>query len=535
MARAIALYDAALVNAPDSPDALLRRASLIWQADKRRVLEVVRDLAAGLFQSLRGREARFRLTSNLLLSLLVTWLAALGLVAIILSIKTQPLFGHDLSERALKALPPSARWSLGLWLFLLPLLLGLGVLWAAVVALLLSAPYLTRREQAGVSVLLGVLVALPFGYEWVAARHMLASSSQFALVQTAEDGGRGDTLVQELRRWATESPDAGLPRYYLGLVLKRRGELAQAEAEMAQAAQLLPRAAFVQVGLGNLQYLLGSLPEAETSYRRAAEITPASAVVQMNLSKLYTQRLQLDQSNEALRRSLTLDPRMAQTISYFHEQGITQFVIDEPVPWGALAAGLTPRDGDVRAVAEGFWGRPLRWVPLALLPQVGLGLLIFFWAYASLRGRRSPVRRCQQCGTPFCGKCQANPKEKEYCAPCAAVFRPREGVTAFVRIRRIRESEEWAHRERIRVGILGSVVPGGGDLFRGRLFPGLLLCLSSVWLFSEGFVLDLLAPSLRFAVPLPGSIRWTAAVLSLLALYLYSAHRSWGRPITGLR
>lgn len=531
-ARGMALYDAALANLPEFPEALFGRASLLWQVDKRRVLEVARDLAAGLLQSFRSRETGFRVTSNLLLGLLVTGLAGLCVVAIILSIKTQPLFGHDLGERALRALPPSARWSLGLWLFLLPLLLGVGVLWAAIVALLLSAPYLTWRERAAVSVLLGVLAGLPFGYEWVAARHLLASSSQFALVQAAEDGGRGDGLVRGLRRWATESPNAGLPRYYLGLVLKRRGELAQAETEMAQAAQLLPRASFVHVGLGNLQYLLGNLPEAEASYRRAVEIAPASAAAHMNLSKLYNQRLQLDQSNEALRRSLALDPHLARTISYFHERGFTQFLIDEPAPWGAVSAALAPRDEDVRVAAESFWGRPLRGVPLQLLPQVGIALLIVFWAYGRLRGRMPRVRRCHQCGTPFCRKCQANPKEREYCAACAAVFRPREGVTAFARIRRIRESEEWARREHIRVGVLGSLIPGGADLFRGRLFPGLFLCLLAVWLFSEGVVLDVLTPSLRFAVPLPGSIRWTAAVLSLLALYLYSAHRSWGGAIT---
>lgn len=535
LARAVALYEAALANMPESPEALMGGASLIWQADKTRAFEVARDLAAGLSQILRGRETGFRLTSNLLLSLLVTWLAALCLVAAILSIKTQPLFGHDLNERILKALPPPSQVSLGLLLFLLPLMLGLGLLWAAVVALLISAPYMPRREQGAVSVLLAVLVTMPFGYEWVAARHVLASSPRFALAQAVEQGGRGETLVQELRRWAVEEPNAGLPRYYLGLALKRRGELAQAEAEMAQAAQLLPRAGFVQVGLGNLQYLLGRLPEAEATYRRAAEILPGSATVQLNLSKLYTQRLQLDQSNEALTRSLKLDPHMARTVSYFHGQGITQFVIDESVPREALVAGLAPWIGDVRAVAEGFWGSPLRGVSLRLLPYVAVLLLILFWTHVTLRGRTPPVRRCQQCGAPFCGKCQTHPKEKEYCSRCAAVFRQREGVTAFVRGRRIREAEEWQRQERARLGILGSVVPGGSDLYGGHLVRGLLLCLPAVWLLAEAFALDLLTPSFRFASPLPGPIRYTVAILLLLALYLFSVRRSWGRSIARSR
>ncbi len=534
-ARALALYDAALLNMPRSQDALIRRASLIWQMDKTRLFQVGRDLAAGLSQSLRGSQTGFRLASNLMLSLLVAWLATLFLTAVILSVRTQPLFGHELNERILKSFPPPSQLSLGLLLFALPLMLGLGLLWAAVIALVVSAPYMSRREQGAVSLLLAVLVVLPFGYEWVAGRHVLASSHYLALAQAAEEGGRGETLVQELRSWAAEAPNAGLPRYYLGLVLKRRGELAQAEAEMSQAAQILPGAGYVQVGLGNLEYLQGRLPDAEATYRRAAEIMPASAAVQLNLSKLYTQRLQFDQSNVALTRSNKLDPDMVRAVSYFHGQGITQFVIDEWVPWDALAASLTLRTGGVRAVAEGFWGAPLRGVRLTLLPYVAALLLVLFWAHVMLRGRRPPVRRCVQCGTPFCRKCQTNPKEKEYCGPCAAVFRQREGVAAFVRVRRLREGEEWLRQERTRVGILGSVVPGGSDLYRGRTLRGLLLCLPAVWLLTEGMALDLWTPSFRFASPLPSPIRWAVAVLLILGLYLCSVRRSWRGSVTALR
>ena len=291
----------------------------------------------------------------------------------------------------------------------------------------------------------------------------------------------------------------------------------------------------MQVGLGNLEYLQGRLPDAEATYRRAAEIMPASAAVQLNLSKLYTQRLQFDQSNVALTRSNKLDPDMVRAVSYFHGQGITQFVIDEWVPWDALAASLTLRTGGVRAVAEGFWGAPLRGVRLTLLPYVAALLLVLFWAHVMLRGRRPPVRRCVQCGTPFCRKCQTNPKEKEYCGPCAAVFRQREGVAAFVRVRRLREGEEWLRQERTRVGILGSVVPGGSDLYRGRTLRGLLLCLPAVWLLTEGMALDLWTPSFRFASPLPSPIRWAVAVLLILGLYLYSVRRSWRGSVTALR
>lgn len=530
LARALLLYDGAIANTPESPEALIGRASLTWHVDKTRIVRTGRDLVRGLYYTMRGTQAGFRLASNLLLSLLLAYLVVLCLLAAIRAIRIQPLFAHELQERVLPALPPPTQARLALLVFLLPLLLGLGLLWCAIGALVISAAYTGRRERVVISVLLGLLVLLPLGYERLAARHLLVASHEFSLVQAAEQGGRGEALVQGLSRWAREVPDSGLPHYYLGLVLKRRGELPRAETEMAQAAHLSPRAAFAHVGLGNLQYLQGRPAEAEENYRRAVDLSPTSAAAQMNLVKVHTQRLQLDQSDEAMRKSLALDPHMVRTLSHFHEQGLTEFVVDDPVPWNVLVAALVPRTGEVEAVAEGLWGMPLRGVRLRQLPIIGVALLVLFWSYATLRGRSVWVRRCQQCGAPFCRRCQPNPKEKEYCSPCAAAFRPREGVAAFVRARRIRAGEDWWRRERFRVGALGRLVPGGSDLYEGRIIAGVLLCLPAVWVLLEGLLLDVLTPAFRFPVPLPGPVRWAGVLLPLAGLYACSMRRRRGGP-----
>jgi len=533
--RAAALYDAAVANTPESPQALFRRAAFTWQTEKTRLLQVMRDLLSGVSLTLRSSQTGFHLTSNLVLSLVVTCLVVLAVVAAILALRVQPLFSHELNERILKSFPPPAQFSLGLLCFLLPLVLGLGLLWAAILVFVISAPYLTTRERIGVSVLLVLLVVLPSGYQWVAARHVLASSPALTLAQAVEQGGRGESLVRDSTRWSREDPNNGLAHYYLGLILKRRGELAQAEAAMTQASQLLPRASFALVGLGNLQYLRGRLPEAEASYRMAAELSP-SAAAQMNLFMLHAQRFQVEQSEAARNQGTKLDPHMARTLSQIRERGGTEFLVDESVPWDALVAGIVPDSKDVAAVAEGLWGAPLRGVSVSLLPYVAVLFVILFWAHVTMRGRMPPVRRCHHCGTPFCIRCQRSPKEKEYCTPCATVFRPREGgVAAFVKVRRIREGEDWARQERTRIGILGSILPGGSDLYRGRVFLGLALALPAAWLLLEGLLLDRLTPAFRFLLPVPGPVRWTVAILLLLGLYAWSMQRSWRRPERGVR
>jgi hypothetical protein len=83
-ARALTFYEGAVTNTPEMPEALLGRAAAGWQADKGAVLAVARDLGQGLLQTVRsGRVAR-QVGSNLLLSLQVTWLVALGVLAVVL-------------------------------------------------------------------------------------------------------------------------------------------------------------------------------------------------------------------------------------------------------------------------------------------------------------------------------------------------------------------------------------------------------------------------------------------------------------------
>jgi len=314
------------------------------------------------------------------------------------------------------------------------------------------------------------------------------------------------------------------------MVLKRRGELAQAEEQMREAERLLPRAGFVQVALGNLQYLQDRLPEAEGTYRHAADLLPSSAAVQLNLSKLYTLRLQLEPSKAALTRGLKLDPHMIYTASEFHGQGFTEFVTDESVPWKVLAAALAPRAEHVQRVAEGLWGAPLRGVPLRYLPYVVVGLLSLFWGHVLLRGWGSPVRRCHQCRTAFCAQCQPNLREREHCRACLALFRQREAVAAFVKLRHIREGEEWLRKEHLRAAALGTVVPGGSDIYRGHMIRGLLVCLPAAWLTVWGLGLDLLTPSFRFSLPIPEPLGWTATLLLLALVYGVSIHRAWSGP-----
>ena len=517
---AVRLYDRVLQYDPRRADALAGRAAARWGLSPGRLAGALGDVMRSVSVSLGDRITAGRLISNLLLSLMTAWLLSLLVGVGAVGLRVHAVFFHDLNEGPFRRFLPPARWSLGILVLLIPLMLGLGLLWTSLTVLLLLAPYVATRERVVFSVLLAGLALMPAGYRWIAEQHLLVASPRMATSLAAERGGVGDGLVASLEAWRSASQNSGLAAYYLGLVQKRRGELAAAETNMAEAVKLRPSWSFAHTALGNLHVLAGRMEEAAASYQRAASIR-ASFASAANLGALYAVQMQLEKSSDWMTRSARLDSQAAGRLTRVGSSGGgTAMLMDEPVPGSMLAAGLSEGDED-DAVAEGFWGGPLRGVRLRWLAGVALAFLLAFWVHAKLRGERV-ARRCQECGTPYCTHCHSDFRERTYCAPCTPVFRDKEGVPAMVKLARYREADGWSRQERQRTAWLGSLLPGGAWWYHGGILA-LPVCLLVLWALLEGIVLDVLAPSLRFPSPLPWSVRWTGAFGVALVLQGLSA------------
>lgn len=521
--RALALASQAIESDPRWWEAYLLRARILWGTDKAQVVAAALDLATGVVQAWRSPWISYRLMGSTLAGLLLAVLLALLLYAAVLVFKYHPLLAHDLSEGRLAKLPGRAHSSLALLLILLPLATGLGLYWSALFALVILAPYSLDRERVVASALLVLAALLPLGYLALSQWHLAQASPRLATAAEAEAGGRGEDLVAAAEAWAREEPQRGLPQYYLGLVRKRRGELAQAQVHLAQAVSLAPRLAPAQVALGNVLYLQGDLEGAEAAYLRAVGLQPRIASARANLGQLYAQRLQLDRANRELTETAALDPAMASLLSRHRGQSASgeSVLVDEPVDlrslWGAM-----PSAADAGRLADALWGGLLRWVPLMASPLAWLAGVGGLWSVTLWRRRRGFARGCRNCGKPFCPKCQTSIREEHYCPSCAAVFRVKEGVAAYVKVRRIREVEEWQSRRRRRHGILGVLFPGAGHLYAGDTVGGIIMLLLAVICLNQIALLDLLAPALDFPSLLPSSIRWGLLGVPLLLLYLAS-------------
>jgi Flp pilus assembly protein TadD len=502
---------------PQSPEARLQEAAILWRRDKARFLEAtglaVRAIAARL-RGYRGQEA-FR--ANLAAGLLFGLYLALVVVGVVLFLKVEPLLAHDLGEGRLARLPAGARRSPAVALYALPILLGLGIYCTLVYLAVLAGVYLARREQVLVTLLLAVVGLAPMGFRTLGAAHLAMSSPRFRALLEVEGEGLGDEAIPVLARWTSERPNDFVPHLYLGILHRRRGDLSRAQEAQAAAARLAPEEGAPYNNLGNLLLLQGKLDDALRFYKRAQERLPRSARVRLGISRVHSERLQLDQSSAEFNEAVRLEPDLMGNLSRQGAWRTDRFLADERLPAERLHALATrlevgPMAG---ALAAPFFAV----VPLERVPLVAAGSVLALWMVAAWRRRRGIAQACVRCGEAFCPRCRGPAKEGDHCYQCAAVFVLKRGISGETRRERMRLAQEWQRRQALAIRVAGCLVPGAGHLVAGRTMAGAGLLLAAVWIAAGTFLIAGLAPALSFPAALPGPVRWAGGLAGLALAY----------------
>lgn len=502
---------------PQSPGAQLQEAALVWRTDKSRVFEVAGGVVRGILLRLRSFWGQAFFRANLTGGLLLGLSLVLAVVAVVLFLKYEALLAHDLGEGPLRPLPAGARRSPAVAVYALPLLLGLGIYGALLFLIILAGAYCTRREQVFVSLLLGLVALAPWGFRLIGVTHAAATSPRMRALLEVEAEGLGDTAIPILTHWATERPNDFVPPLYLGILHRRRGDLARALEAQTLAARLAPAEGAPYNNLGNVLLFQGKIDEAERAYRKAQEILPRSARVRLNISRMHIERLQLDQATAEYDEAVRLDPDLMRNLSRGGSWRTDRFLPDERLPierLRALAASLA-EEPLAAALAAPFFAL----VPLDQVPIVAGGCLVLFWVVARWRGRRGVARRCVRCGESFCDRCRGPVKEGEHCSQCAAVFVVKRGIAGDTRRERLRLSQESQRRLVWATRLAAGLVPGAGHLFAGRTVVGAILVIGSLWIAAQAFLLPWLAPGLSFPAALPAVVRWTGGLVGLALAY----------------
>jgi Flp pilus assembly protein TadD len=138
----------------------------------------------------------------------------------------------------------------------------------------------------------------------------LAAEMQAAGVAFAQ--GRLDDAQMGYEAVLAKAPDSAEAHHNLGLVLRKKGEAARAEAEFRKAAELKPDFAEPHGALAVLLAGQGKAEDALAEAAKAAAAAPENVQYQYNLAVLYKDTGKGAEAKEAFLKSEALDPANAE-------------------------------------------------------------------------------------------------------------------------------------------------------------------------------------------------------------------------------
>jgi tetratricopeptide (TPR) repeat protein len=456
--------------------------------------------------------------ANVLASLLLAIPVALLLVGLLLVLRVTPLFQHDVTEWGRRRLSPATQVLLLMMIYLLPVILGFGLLPAVMLTLVPLGIYLKGPERALWIALVLSLLLLPRGYRLLASLITGTTSPQFIALSRLEEGTPEAATEATLLRWATDAPHDPLPRFYLGRMHRLRGEFARGIERYSEIKGGGAIQAASWTNRGNLAFLAGDLAQAQAAYENAITLSPDLAYPHFNLSQLLTERLLLEQAEQEYARAIHTLPSLQSRIRLAGAERRKRIIVDAPIPTTDLWHQILAFDAPSPEMVEMLWGGRFLRAPLSQLPWAVGWYLVTFVGILWVRKRRRFARACQECGRVFCPRCQRLLGEIRFCTRCAIIRRAREGDMPRT-IKNLPLEEAKRSSTLLEVGL--ALIPGVEGLYRGRTLHGFLLLIGTVLAVSP-LLGQLLAPATYLpgaSLPYQGSL----SILLLLGVYLFSA------------
>ncbi len=504
------LARAAVRLAPDLPDPHYRLAA-ISRAERRSPVKTVRDITHAWSREWRHLPSRMQFIGNRLGLALLTFGFAVFVFGTTLVFKHLPTLAHDLHHLFPRGVLPFQTGLLLLFVLLLPLILGVGVLPLFLVWLVVPWCYQSRTERV---VVILMLVATAFYApllriadhairhdETPLARHHFCFDSEcsepelerlreacarpvpsegaclaLARVLVRRDGRDAALLAEASRVLDAVTPDATTLGRAGALM---RGHILHARAVAHCRAQQLRGAETLDEEFDQLS------KDALDAYHHAhhlgagAEALLGKSLLAFRRGERETGRQWLDDARAADARLVSdyeLENVPARAVGPCDESmDANRWLMSIDFPFGqefiaglretSLSTLVLPRFNTLLMGAVS----PVALAPLALA-------LVFLAVLLSALGRRlRPSWRCGICGGVGCLRCRRELCALDICEECLYIRIKGSFVDAkdlWFRQRRIQD----AAAARARAGrLLSLFLPGTGHLFQGRALAGLLL------------------------------------------------------------
>ncbi len=518
-----AFLDIALLLDPDCPEAYFLRSEWAWHGGNRgaAVLDALHGWRASLSDPFRRREL---MTSAVGWGLLA--LVAVGIVAMLVQTgRYLPELGHDALELGKVLFTTTNARIFAAVAITLPLFAGLGPVWLLGYLFALCWIYFPLHERVVFGLVwLAVMLAVPSLELWQGWALSEAPPAERAVTALDNDLVIPFTM-EELLSLSTELDRVPAFHMLAGEASHLLGEIITAAEQFGRAALAAPDDPIPHVWLGNIALEEGDTRLAIQEYRKAIQKRPDLGMAYFDLSVALDQDHLFTEADTARNRARALGlsgyPGRFQEVDglkllYPHDARLLLERLRRETPAEKRRFVRSP-DLDLRP--RRILGSA--WV-LAFLCTGLFGLLVL-WA----RGRWMwTAQACSRCGKVFCSRCKTTSESRSYCSQCIAVFLTRGAVSIEQQAAKM---EQIRKRQRLLLVIrrLGSiVVPGFGDLIRGRSVRGLLNGIAAAIALT-----GIIAWAPLFARPIvssAGVMPLRAGLLVLLAIsWLVSIRRGW--------
>lgn len=530
--RALAALDLAQSVDPGRPQIHFARASVFWQAAGRNgeaAVEWIKGVGASLTRSISD----LSLFRRIALTFVVALAATIFLFSLIMVLRYQIPFRHEVEELVLRFADERLARPAGWILLVLPVLVWVAIGWVALYWLAITFRFMRRGERlTAVVLLLACLAALPIYRGSVAVYGLTADPIVRTTLASASGEYDPDRIVR-LRRLVDAHPNKAAYRFLLAGLYKNGRFFEEAFGAYKESLELDPALEQAYINLGNIFSTTGQYGEAIAHYQKAIEIAPGSVLAHFNMHLAQSESFKFREAESTLLRARELDSeRVTELLG--SSSGERATVVDAQLEIGsvwsaALGGHKTSEGGGARIVA-------------GLANPVGIGSLAAllacfgFW-FATRNGE--PAKRCIRCGNPFCNDCKRSTEGHEYCTQCVHLFVLGDGLAPETKTKKLFEVERHERRVRSLRRWLSVLVPGTFQLTRGRALLGSLLLLTwiAAWvgavprlvgaldpLVGAGLRLDLLETA---AVPAAWSISALSVISAAVGLIVWILANGW--------
>jgi len=292
----------------------------------------------------------------------------------------------------------------------------------------------------------------------------------------------------KLRELVDAHPDDPMYRFLLAGLYKNGRYFEEAFVDYKRVLEESPSTYQARINLGNIYFLIGQYGEAISNYRKALDIRPDSVLAYYNMYLAQSDSFKLKEAAESLARAQDID---AETATKLLTQGSMEAggpkavdaAIDFDSIWRATVEGKHLREWLNSGPERAGWStltrtlvNPLSAAAILTLVACGVTMLAF-------RGQ-PPAGRCSRCGRAFCAYCKAGRDGHDYCNQCVHLFVLGDGLapeTKSMKLYEVERYERWGRRVR---GFGSFLVPGAGEILRGRAWLGfgLLALWSLAWI-----------------------------------------------------